>query len=541
MAVRLNAAYHTENSYQDAGFRKSLFVAPSLTYQATDKLSFFVNTEIFNGRSTNQTMLFLDRGTDLRVHDINELGYDHKRSYTSNDLYMDNNTFNIQAQMNYQISAQWTSQTVFSRTSTKSDGYYSYLYEGSQYTTVTDGVVLNRYMSKQNSETYGTDIQQNFIGDFRIGKFRNRIVIGLDYFNRNVVNNSSGYVGNGSVYIGRNLSQFTAYLATIGSPAAGPYGDDTGVLTQAGTDALLESGQIAPSKTKEEIFSAYAQDVFNIFDNLSVMASLRVDRFSNKGNVLTDDDDFLQTALSPKFGIVYQPVLNKVAVFANYMNGFVNVAPGEDRNASGTPTSRTFKPEQANQFEIGTKLDLFDNRLTATLSYYNIKVSDMVYQMYNGPVEVTNMQDGEQRSKGFEASIIAMPLNGWSILAGYSYNDSELSMGDPSFVGFRPESSGPRNLINFWTSYKFNQGALNGFGLGFGANHASENKIFNRNVGTFTLPEYTIFNASAFYTINDFTLTLKLDNIGNVEYYKGWSTINPQRLRAVAASLSYNF
>lgn len=539
VAVRLNTAYHTENSYQDAGFRKSLFFAPSLTYQATDKLSFFVNTEFFNGRSTNQTMLFLDRGAELRVTDINELGYNHKRSYTSNDLYLDNNTFNIQAQMNYKISDQWTSQTVFSKTSTKSAGFYSYLYEGTRFTPVTEGIVLDRYMNKQNSETYGTDIQQNFIGDFKIGSFRNRIVIGLDYFNRNVIDNGSNYVGNGSVYIGNNLAQFNNTVLGIFDPLN--YTDDTGILTQAHSESLLADTDINNQKTKEEIFSAYAQDVFNILDNLSVMASLRVDRFSNKGNVVTDADDFLQTAVSPKFGIVFQPVLDKVAVFANYMNGFVNVAPGQDRDAAGAVTSRTFKPEQANQFEIGTKLDLFNNKLSATVSYYNIEVSDMVYQIYNGPVAVSNVQDGQQRSKGFEASIIAVPLNGWSILAGYSYNDSKLSMGDPSFVGFRPESSGPRNLLNFWTSYKFSQGALNGFGLGFGGNYASENKIFNRNVGSFTLPEYAVFNASAFYTINDFTLTLKLDNIGNVEYYKGWSTINPQRLRAFAASLSYNF
>lgn len=541
VAVRLNAAYHTENSFQDAGFKKSLFIAPSLTYQATDKLSFFVNAEIFDGKATNQTMLFLDRGTTLRVHDINELGYDHKRSYTGNDLYTGSNTFNLQAQMNYQISPEWVSQTVFSRTSTKADGYYSYLYEGTQYTPITDGIVLNRYMSKQNSETYGTNIQQNFIGDFKIGDFRNRIVIGLDYFNRNIVNNSSPYIGNGSVYIGRNLPQFTAYLGTIGNPAAGQFGDDTGVLTQAGVDALLANRVISPTKTKEEIFSAYAQDVFNILDNLSVMASLRVDRFSNKGNVLVDSDDYLQTALSPKFGVVYQPIQDKVAVFANYMNGFVNVAPGTDQVAGQAPVTRTFKPEHANQFEVGTKVDLFNNRLTATLSYYDIKVSDMVYQIYSGATDVMNYQDGEQNSKGFEASIIASPVSGWNILAGYSYNDSSLSKGDPSFVGYRPESAGPRNLFNFWTSYKFSTGVLDGFGLGFGGNYASENKIFNRTVGTFTLPEYTVFNASAFYTINNFTFTAKLDNIGNVEYYKGWSTINPQRLRAFAASLSYNF
>jgi iron complex outermembrane receptor protein len=34
-----------------------------------------------------------------------------------------------------------------------------------------------------NTNFIATDIQQNFIGDFKIGKFRNRMVAGLDYYN----------------------------------------------------------------------------------------------------------------------------------------------------------------------------------------------------------------------------------------------------------------------------------------------------------------------------------------------------------------------
>lgn len=556
-ALRLNTAYHTENSFQDAGFRKSIFLAPSFSYIVNDKLSFFINTEIYSGRSTNQTMLFLDRNDDDRrvfdMNDLRNLGYNHKRSYTSNDLYMNNNTVNLQGQMIYKINSKWTSQTAFSRTSAKSEGYYSYLYEGTQYIpSITGGIVLNRYISDQNSETFGTDIQQNFIGDFTIGEMRNRVVAGLDYFNRNVVNNNSAYVGNGSIYIGNNIEQFNAVLG-ITEP---PFIDDSGILSQAGTDALLSNSRRVASSTKEEIYSAYVQDVLNITPSLSVMASLRADRFFNHGNPEDDSDDFNQTAFSPKFGVVFQPILNKVAVFANYMNGFVNVAPGTDEIVVGTgeeaelqTRARTFEPEHANQFEVGTKLNLFNDRFIATLSYYDIKVDNMVYTNFyevtlpGGPArETINMQDGAQRNKGFEANINAMPVDGWNIIAGYSYNDSKLTEGDADFVGRRPESAGPRNLFNLWTSYKFNDGALKGFGLGFGTNYASENMIMNRNrSGVFTLPEYTIYNASAFYSVNEFTITFKLDNIGNTEYYNGWSTINPQRLRSFAANLTYNF
>ncbi|RZJ63814.1 MAG: TonB-dependent siderophore receptor, partial [Flavobacterium sp.] len=550
-AMRLNAAYHTENSFQDAGFKKSIFVAPSFSYNANDRLSFYLNAEFYNNRMTNQTMLFLDRGTELRVNNIDELNYDNKRSYTGNDLYIDTPTFNLQGQANYKISDSWTSQTIVSRTSAKSDGYYSYLYEGTQfYPDVTEGIVLGRYMNKQNAETYGTDLQQNFIGDFKIGNLRNRIVAGIDYFNRNTVNNSSAYVLNGNVYIGNDLEQFNNSVLSITNPA--DFTDDSGILNQPGVNALLTDSPIAATKTKEEVYSAYASNVINITPALSAMVSLRVDRFINSGNVNDDNDDYNQTTLSPKFGVVYQPILDKVSIFANYMNGFRNVAPGFDV-INGETIGRTFEPEHANQFEIGTKLNLLGDKLTATFSYYDIQVDNTVYALITnvqGPdptsttddfVNTINYQDGAQRNKGFEASIVANPFAGFNIIAGYSYNDSELTSGDGDFLNRRPESAGPRNLINLWASYRF-QGTLDGFGLGFGGNYASENQIFNRNVGgTFTLPEYTVLNAAVFYTIENFTLTAKLDNLTDKDYYKGWSTISPQRPRMFSANLAYRF
>ena len=531
IALRVNTAYHTQNSYQDAGFRKSFFFAPSLAYQVNDRLSFYINTEFYKGKSTNQTMLFLDRGAQLRVNTIDELGYDIDRSYTGNDLYIETPTYSFQGQMNYKLSDNWTSQTAFSRSNSKSDGYYSYLYEGTQYTTLDEGIALNRYISKQNSETIATDIQQNFIGDFNLGSMRNRMVVGLDYLKTNVINNNSPYITNGAIYIGNNLQEFNEEVLGITDPAN--FTDDSGVLTQAGTDALLANGTINPSKTEQEIFSAYASDVINILPELSAMASLRIDRFSNA--------DHAQTALSPKFGVVYQPILNKVSLFANYMNGFSNVAP-VDEVTNGVTTNRALDPEHANQFEAGTKLNLLNGRLSATLSYYDIQVKDRALRV---DVDATNYfytQDGTQESKGFEASFVANPIDGLNIVAGYSYNDSKLTEGAADFVGLRPESAGPQNLANLWASYQLTSGKFEGLGFGFGGNYASENKIFNRNLGgAFTLPEYTVVNASVFYGTPDFRISLKLDNIANKEYFKGWSTISPQNQRSLLANFTYNF
>jgi iron complex outermembrane receptor protein len=549
--ARVNAAYHTEDSFQDAGFKKSIFVAPSITYQANEKLSFFANAEFFNGKSTNQTMLFLDRSAPLRVRTMKELGYNNKRSYTSNDLYTETPSVNLQAQMNYKINNNWTSQTILSRSSAKALGYYSYLYEATSTIEAQTGlvfekgIILRRSTTKQNSETIGTDIQQNFIGEFNIGSVKNKFVAGLDYFNRNIKTNNTGYGVQGFVNIGVDPGIFASIapaLHTVLNIPLGGTGDDTGVLTQAGADAGIaasSSPSVGYSLAKQEVFSAYASEIAYILPNLSAMASLRVDRFSN--------DNGAQTAFSPKFGLVFQPILNQLSIFANYMDGFVNTDPAQNSSGSNPPVAVTFDPEHANQFEVGTKINLFNNKVSGSLSYYHTKVDNMVYTLY-GPTQAdpgniaNSVQGGAQTNKGIEFSITANPVAGLNIIAGYSYNDSRLTAGDPDFVGHRPESAGPQNLANLWATYKFNRGLLNGFGLGFGGNYGSENKIMSREIaGTFALPEYTVINASAFYNIEAFTLTLKMDNITNKEYYKGWSTINPQRPRIFAANLTYNF
>lgn len=526
---RINSAYNKQNSFQDAGFRESFFIAPSLSYEVNDRLSFLINTEFMKNESTNPTMLFFDRGNPLRVHNIDELNYDNKRSYTSDELTIKTPSYNIQAQMNYKLSDQWTSQTVFSRSSAKSKGYYSYLYEITAYLpSITEGIVLGRYFNYQDSQDLTTDIQQNFIGDFKIGKLRNRIVAGLDYFKRTTADHGTGYFGNGNIYIGNDLASFNALF--------GPTNGDSGDLTKAGSDAIIGDSPRNNNKTKQEVYSAYVSDVINILPELSAMASVRVDRFMN-----ADNGAYNQTAFSPKFGLVYQPIIDKVSIFANYMNGFSNVAPQE--NVNGTvKTPRAFNPEHANQFEAGTKLNLFNDKLYATVSYYDIRVKDQVYSIRPNATDVTYYQNGAQKNKGIEAEIIANPVNGLNLIAGYSYNESVLTQGDLDFLGKRPESAGPQHLANLWATYKFTQGVLRGFGLGFGGNYGSENKIMNRwTSGEFTIPEYTVLNSSLFYNAEKFTVTVKLNNIANKDLYDGWSTVHPKDPRTIAASFSYRF
>jgi len=517
---RMNAAYTDENSWQDAGFKKTRFVAPSLTYKVNDRLTLSLNTQFLSSEGTNPTMLFFNRSSISQTTTLASLGYDPTKSYTSNNLSVKNPVASMQAQMVYKISDEWTSQTVISRGSAKSNGYYSYLFQTAQGTAGVPNNAFGRSINDQNSTTETTDIQQNFNGDFHIGSLRNRVVAGLDYFNRTTIDNSSNYAADGAVVLGAN-------------------GYDTGVLTRQTVDSLIASkGYANNSNTNQQTYSAYISDVINLTPALSAMASIRIDRFQNSGLTTAAADKYGQTALSPKFGLVYQVLKDKLSVFGNYMNGFTNSAPVNYQDGTVSKTI-TFDPEQANQWETGIKTDLFDGKLSASLSYYDIKVSNVIL---SGALPNTYTQGGNNYSKGVEFQVNANPFAGFNIIAGYSKNKSKLTGASTDYEGRRPEGAGPENLINAWFSYRIMTGSVKGLGFGFGGNYAGKNMVLNRaSTGVFTLPSYTVLSASASYATGPFTFGLKLNNLTDKVYYKGWSTLEPMAPRTTAGSIGYRF
>ncbi len=537
LTMRTIASYQSQHSWQDAGWSKSLFFAPSLQYRVNDKLTFNFNSVFSTGESTNALMVFLNRSRPLIAHNPTELGMDFKRSFTSDDITYKTPTINLQAQATYKISNNWTSQTNVSRSEARSNGYYSYvmfLDRGNfpQGANRANDTLLSRFVYHQNSTTSNTDIQQNFTGDFKIGNVRNRILVGFDYMQMEVRNDNSPYLMFDSVSaINRNDPNYYS-------------------LNRQSVDARLAATNQAgatKNRTTNNTYGVYISDVVNITDKLLAMASLRFDYFDYKGvtNYISNKapTPYTQTAWSPKFGLVYQVVKDQVSVFANYMNGFQNVAP---QTQPLPELNTTFKPQQANQLEGGVKLDVFNHKLSFTATYYDIKVNNIlnqsVYTDANGNKLNYTTQGGKQSSRGVELEATANPLPGMNIVAGYSHNNSKLEDTYDYQEGLRPVTAGPTDLANLWISYAVSSGKLHGLGAGFGGNYVSDNVIANnRIVGKFTLPAYTVLNASVFYDTKKYVLTLKVNNLTNKEYYNGWTTVERQLPRNVAGSIAFRF
>jgi iron complex outermembrane receptor protein len=523
---RMNAAYNYEGTFQDNGFSKGYILAPSVTIKANDRLSFSFDAELFSGTNTSKPIIFFYFPTSaLNATNPKELGIDYNRSYSAQDIQQVSKNQNYFAQMNYKISSQWRSQTNFSSTNSFSDGPYAYFYvipnsvvTGNPDATGAD-YLARADQSTANSTAQATEIQQNFIGDFKIGNLRNRFVGGLDFFAQN----------SNQLFYGLDFDTIPKN-GTI--PAYGNFDKDN--LNKA---LQNNTPWTYPYRYKNNTYSAYVADVLNITDKLIASAAIRADHFHNLGNFDQAtgkySGEYEQTSFSPKFGLVYQPVKDKISLFANYQNGFTNVA-GTDYEG------KTFKPEQANQIEGGIKLNAFGGRLNGTISYYDIEVKNIVRPYAENPN--FSIQDGTQLSKGIEAEILAKPATGLNVIVGFSYNESKYDKADPDVQGRRPATAMSPYAANLWIGYSLLYGKAKGLGFGFGGNYASDNKIVNSvYYGVFTLPERVILNATVFFDQPKYRIGLKMDNLTNKEYWIGYTTMNPQKLRSVTGSISFKF
>jgi len=493
---RINLGVNREKSFLDYGFNNTILVAPSLTYKASDKLTLNFDAELYNVNNTRRT--YNTYAATSGITNPTQLQINYKKSMFHDDNDAKTSATKVFAQAEYEISENWKSTTVFSFVGEDVErSYQSYAVWSSPTQAARRvglwGPIYNNY----------TNIQENINGTFSTGSIKHKFLAGANY--RLYSSNFSG----GTTFTLDNID-VTTNFAPIRRKAV-----DAGLV--------LTSSPIADQKT----LSVYACDVVNFTDRLSAMLSLRLDNFERAkvGTV----EGYHQTALSPKLGLVYEVVKDQVSVFGNYMNGFQNMQPVTQPDAS----QLVLDPIYAVQYEGGIKAEAFNKKLTGSVSYYNITIDNATRLDGNG----YTIQDGKQVSKGVEFEVISTPVNGLNIVAGYAYNDNRIVKATTnSNIEGNKATGAPENVANFWATYTF-QDTLKGLGFGAGANYVDKNFFTADN--TFYMPSYTVYNATVYYDKSSWRIGLKFNNLTNKKYWDFWGT--SQAPANILANLTIKF
>ncbi|HET9503066.1 MAG TPA: TonB-dependent receptor [Hymenobacter sp.] len=561
LLVRVNAVVAGERSFQDAGQARSYLLAPSVTYLVNDRLSVDLDVELYNTRFNNtsyslgnalfaaetrnqagvvttpQGFLYNKKFSELSQY----INFD--RSYTTNDFQTTQNVYNVFGRINYKLAPGWQSQTLYSL------GNADYLSR-----TLTLGLLPSTVRSATDNAQFdpaatriqrtggyipsnfsNVQVQQNFIGDFKIGTLRNRMVVGLDHSRWFTLDNRVS----GTTYVD-DPTALTAAAATTTFALNQPDADYDASVNRTFNLQSFDNAIAgkARSRFNRRFYNsaAYVSDVLNVTESLLLSAGVRFDYF--KVGEASNFTKYNQVAWSPKFGVVYQVLRDRLSVYGNYQNGFTNNQPQTVVSSAGVTTTTDYKPTQTIQWEGGLKLDMFQGRATANVSYYAIRQNDILRA---DPASTTanplpNIQDDSRNSKGVDLELVVNPVPGLNLFGGYSYNQSRYL---ETNEGKTPEQA-PQHVANFWLSYRLSGGSpLNGLGLGVGGNYSSD--IYANAANTLIIDGYKIFNASIFYEVGRLRFTVKGNNLADERYWIGTTSLVPQTPRQFLGSVAVRF
>lgn len=261
--------------------------------------------------------------------------------------------------------------------------------------------------------------------------------------------------------------------------------------------------------SKSTVIAPYFLDRTTLSDSLQIFWGARLDLIDYEDDLRglsTDSEE-----VSPMLGLVYSPN-PRVSFYANAGQGF---APPSTR------VSGDLKPEESRQVEIGAKGSLAGGRVQTGVSVYHLERENIAIFDANG----VTAQIGSQRSQGIEVDVAGTLKNGFRYQIAAAFNDAELTEFNevvfvpPTFFPLVLDRSGndspfaPDTLLNVWVAKTFD----GGFGIAGGGRFVSSQFIHEDNV--FEIGDSTTLDASLFYELERWRLSLHLSNLTDEEYF----------------------
>ncbi|MFC3414336.1 TonB-dependent receptor [Algoriphagus hitonicola] len=545
LLYRLNIGFENTDGFRDLQFSRNLVLAPSFAFLPTENtsLNFDIVYQDSKGRLDRGQAAFGNR--DLFTTPITT-------SLSASNDYLNENTLNatvslrhnfsdrISFNSSYQLSS-YTEDLLEHRTSNQ----FAALGDGS----IDDTKVAMRVFIRKRS--WNNNAINNYLNaDFDLGSVKNTLLVGHDYFRQEQLPGGSQLearsylLQNGGTINFFNPANANNYvLDAQGNPATNVAHFD---LTSPTANGIRDmSKYIYTTRTFNQFLQqshgVYIQNQSEI-GALKVLLGLRQEYFTDylnynsPGEVVVD-----QKALLPRVGLVYtlNPSIN---LYGTWVQGYQpqNAAAVFNPEAGGP-----FDPLTSEMIEIGAKSEWFNKRVSGTLSFYQIVERGGLYNANDQANPERLVQLGEEQSRGVELNVTGNILPNWSLVAGYAFNDAKITEADNESVIGRQKPNAPRNTANFWSKYIFENGSLNGLGVGLGYNYVSDRfgSIVSGDQPDI-FPSYGIVDAALYYKLDKVQFQVNVNNLFNDIYWVGgYDVIRafPGSPRSIMTTVSYTF
>lgn len=265
----------------------------------------------------------------------------------------------------------------------------------------------------------------------------------------------------------------------------------------------------------ENRFSGVAlSDTLGFFDDRVLLTlgarwqRVKVDDWTNN---VKGDTGYDEEKVSPSGGILFKAT-DKLSLYANYMEG---LSQGKIAPSTSVNEDEIFPPFISRQVEVGAKYDAGPFAVTAAV----FRIKQPAYET-NATTRVFG-PNGKRENTGVEVSMFGEPLDGFRLLGGVMYIDSELkNTTNGTFDGNRAPAT-PKYNVNLGAEYDVR--SVQGLTLTSRAIYSSSQYLDQSNVKE--IDAWTRLDVGARYAfkVDEKNITLR-GNIENVANKRYWSS-----------------
>jgi iron complex outermembrane recepter protein len=537
-AFRINTTYEKAGSFRDRVSSERFYINPSFLFKISPRTELLVQGDYLNDNRTpdygtgaiNYEIAKIDRNAFLGV----SWGYNKVAQYTAN------------ATITHHFNNNWQLRTVAGYQNYNSELFAAARPNANSSFIQANGTWVRGLQKSKTAENYYL-LQADLTGKFSTGAVEHTILAGADADKYKteagtfVTNAFNSGLSNNSIRTKNIYDTINIY---------NPYGND---FTRRNDIPYLAPNLL--TTTPIERIGIYVQDLISVTSSIKVLAGVRYSIQQNKRATVDTlakgtrgyIKNYTSKAFSPRIGLVYQPT-KTISLFASYTNNF-------SPNSGVDTTNTALKPSIVNQYELGVKTDLFNKLLSVNITAYRIVNSDFSLAVLNPPAAVPAARElvGEVTSKGIEADIATKSIHGFSVMAGYSYNDTRYTKSNGASSSVKSGDRlryNPSHTANASLYYAFAPHTkLHGFNLGVGAFYVG-NRVAGRNTTAtnptyklMEIPDYTVLDVSAGYAAGKYAVRFKITNLLDKLSYNVHddNSVNPIAPRQFAATVSYKF
>ncbi len=157
-------------------------------------------------------------------------------------------------------------------------------------------------------------------------------------------------------------------------------------------------------------------------------------------------------------------------------------------------------------------------------------------------IKIKKVTAGEVRSQGIELNIAGQITPAWKIIGGYAYTDAEVTK-DNTLQKGTALANIPKNSFNLLNIYEFQDGPLQGLGLGINQKYIDKRAGQTAN-STYTMKGYAVTDLVSYYQATPkLRINLDLKNLFDKVYDESAFSLYayPGESRTVQVGMSYTF